>query len=147
MNKSRKIAVGLALVGSLALAACGGDSDGGSASGSGTGNDCTSGKTLTEGVLTIGTGNPAFSPWVENDAPESGEGFEAAVAYAVAEELGFGAENVTWVRTSFDEAIQPGAKNFDFNLQQFSITEEHKANVTFSDPYYFSNQGLVCFAK
>ena len=146
MNKSRKIAVGLALVGSLALAACGGDSDGGSASGSGTGNDCTAGKTLTEGVLTIGTGNPAFSPWVENDAPESGEGFEAAVAYAVAEELGFGAENVTWVRTSFDEAIQPGAKNFDFNLQQYSITEERKQTVTFSDPYYTTNQAIVGYA-
>ncbi len=146
MNTSRKIAVGLALVGTLALAACGGDSDGGSASGSGTGNDCTSGKTLAEGVLTIGTGNPAFSPWVENDAPESGEGFEAAVAYAIADELGFGAENVTWVRTSFDEAIQPGAKNFDFNLQQYSITEERKQTVTFSDPYYTTNQAIVGYA-
>ena len=146
MNTSRKIAVGLALVGSLTLAACGSDSDGGSASGSGSGNDCTAGKTLTEGVLTIGTGNPAFSPWVENDAPESGEGFEAAVAYAVAEELGFGTENVTWVRTSFDEAIQPGAKNFDFNLQQYSITEERKQTVTFSDPYYTTNQAIVGYA-
>jgi polar amino acid transport system substrate-binding protein len=146
MNRKNKIAVGLALVGTLALAACGGDSDGGSASGSGTGNDCTSDKTLSEGVLTIGTGNPAFSPWVENDAPESGEGFEAAVAYAVAEELGFSAENVSWVRTSFDEAIQPGAKNFDFNLQQYSITDERKQTVTFSDPYYTTNQAIVGYA-
>ena len=146
MNRKIKIAVSLALVGTLALAACGGDSDGGSASGSGTGNDCTSGKTLSEGVLTIGTGNPAFSPWVENDAPESGEGFEAAVAYAVAEEMGFSAENVTWVRTSFDEAIQPGAKNFDFNLQQYSITEERKQTVTFSDPYYTTNQAIVGYS-
>jgi polar amino acid transport system substrate-binding protein len=146
MNRKNRIVVGLALVGTLALAACGGDSDGGSASGSGTGNDCTSGKTLSEGVLTIGTGNPAFSPWVENDAPESGEGFEAAVAYAVAEELGFSAENVSWVRTSFDEAIQPGAKNFDFNLQQYSITDERKQTVTFSDPYYTTNQAIVGYA-
>ena len=146
MNRKNKIVVGLALVGTLALAACGGDSDGGSASGSGTGNDCTSGKTLSEGVLTIGTGNPAFSPWVENDAPESGEGFEAAVAYAVAEEMGFSAENVTWVRTSFDEAIQPGAKNFDFNLQQYSITDERKQTVTFSDPYYTTNQAIVGYS-
>jgi polar amino acid transport system substrate-binding protein len=146
MNRKNKIAVGLALVGTLALAACGGDSDGGSASGSGTGNDCTLDKTLSEGVLTIGTGNPAFSPWVENDAPESGEGFEAAVAYAVAEELGFSAENVSWVRTSFDEAIQPGAKNFDFNLQQYSITDERKQTVTFSDPYYTTNQAIVGYA-
>ena len=60
--------------------------------------------------------------------------------------MGFTDENVVWVRTGFDEAIQPGAKNFDFNLQQFSITEERKANVTFSDPYYSTNQALVGFA-
>jgi len=112
----------------------------------GTGNECATGKTLEEGKLTIGTGNPAYSPWVENDAPESGEGFEAAVAYAVAEELGFDAANVAWVRTSFDEAIQPGAKNFDFNLQQYSITDERKKTVSFSDPYYTSNQAIVGFA-
>ncbi len=112
----------------------------------GTGNECTAGKTLDEGKLTIGTGNPAYSPWVENDAPETGEGFEAAVAYAVAEELGFSKDAVAWVRTSFDEAIQPGAKNFDFNLQQYSITDERKKTVSFSDPYYTSNQAIVGFA-
>ena len=53
-----------------------------------------------------------------DDAPESGQGFEAAVAYAVAGEMGFANEDVVWVRSSFDEAIQPGAKNFDFNMQQ-----------------------------
>ena len=147
MNKTTRLAASIALIGSLALAACGGggDSTEESASSGGTGNDCTAGKTLTEGKLTIATGNPAFSPWVENDAPESGEGFEAAVAYAVAEELGFGTDNVTWVRTSFDEAIQPGAKNFDFNLQQYSITEERKQTVSFSDPYYTTNQAIVGF--
>ncbi len=69
---------------------------------------CADGKTLTDGTLTIATGNPAYYPWVMNDAPESGEGFEAAVAYAVAEKMGFDADAVNWVRTSFDEAIQPG---------------------------------------
>ncbi|MBU3703153.1 MAG: amino acid ABC transporter substrate-binding protein [Ilumatobacteraceae bacterium] len=112
----------------------------------GVGNDCTKGKTLEEGVLTIGTGSPAYSPWVENDAPESGEGFEAAVAYLVAEAMYFSKENVKWVRTTFDEAIQPGAKNFDFNLQQYSITDERKKTVSFSDPYYTSNQAIVGFA-
>jgi polar amino acid transport system substrate-binding protein len=112
----------------------------------GTGNDCTTGKTLADGKLTIGTGSPAYSPWVENDKPESGEGFEAAVAYAVAEEMGFDDANVSWVRTTFDEAIQPGAKNFDFNLQQYSITDERKKTVSFSDPYYTSNQAIVGFA-
>ena len=79
---------------------------------------------VTDCKLTIATGEPAFYPWVIDDAPESGEGFEAAIAYAVAEQLGFDADDVVWVRTGFEEAIAPGAKDFDFNLQQFSITEE-----------------------
>lgn len=104
---------------------------------------CAKGKTLTEGTLTIATGNPAYYPWVMNDAPDSGEGFEAAVAYAIAEKMGFGQENVTWVRTSFDEAIQPGAKNFDFNMQQYSITPEREEMVDFSLPYYTSAMAVL----
>ena len=144
----RKSLIGLLAVAGLTLSACGGSStssDTTAAAGT-SGNECTTGKTLAEGKLTIGTGNPAFSPWVENDAPEAGEGFEAAVAYAVATQLGFSTENVSWVRTSFDEAIQPGAKNFDFNLQQYSITDERKQTVSFSDPYYTTNQAIVGYA-
>ena len=160
--KQRSIRVRLLALGAVAtlgLAACGGSDSADEAAteevteetvaeevAGGTGNDCTAGKTLVEGKLTIGTGNPAYEPWVVGDKPESKEGFEAAVAYGVAGELGFSDENVVWVRTGFDEAIQPGAKNFDFNLQQFSITEERKANVTFSEPYYSTNQALVGFA-
>jgi polar amino acid transport system substrate-binding protein len=99
--------------------------------------------TITPGKLTIGTGLPAYAPWVLEDTPESGEGFEAAVAYAIAAELGFAAEDVVWVRTTFEEAIAPGAKNFDFNLQQYTITEERKANVDFSEPYYETTQAVV----
>jgi polar amino acid transport system substrate-binding protein len=80
---------------------------------------------------------------VLDDKPESKKGFEAAVAYAVAAELGIEDASVKWVRTTFDEAIQPGAKNFDFNLQQYSITEERKQTVTFSDGYYTTNQAIV----
>ena len=100
------------------------------------GGHCAAGKTLEEGVLTIATGNPAYYPWVLDDAPESGQGFEAAVAYALAEEMGFAADDVVWVRSSFDEAIQPGAKNFDINMQQYSITAERDQVVDFSAPYY-----------
>jgi len=153
MRKSANKCALLALVaiGSLALGACGSssssaDTTAAAATASGTGNECTAGKTLADGKLTIGTGNPAFSPWVENDAPESGEGFEAAVAYAVATAMGYDKANVAWVRTSFDEAVQPGAKNFDFNLQQYSITEERKQTVSFSDPYYSTNQAIVGYA-
>ncbi len=107
------------------------------------GNACTEGKTLTEGVLTIATGNPAYYPWVMDDAPESKAGFEAAVAYAIAGEMGFADDAVTWVRTSFDEAIQPGAKNFDFNMQQYSITPEREEMVDFSLPYYSSAMAIL----
>ena len=101
--------------------------------------------TIESGMLTIATGEPAYYPWVIDDAPESGEGFEAAVAYAVATQLGFSKDEVKWVRTTFDSAVTPGEKNFDFNLQQFSITEERKAAVDFSSPYYTAPQAIVSF--
>ncbi len=107
------------------------------------GGHCAAGKTLTDGKLTIATGNPAYFPWVMDDAPESGEGFEAAVAYAVANEMGFADEDVVWVRAGFDESIQPGAKNFDFNLQQYSITEEREKMVDFSLPYYSAAMAVL----
>jgi polar amino acid transport system substrate-binding protein len=107
------------------------------------GNECTQGKTLEDGVLTIATGNPAYFPWVIDDAPETKQGFEAAVAYAIANEMGFADDAVTWVRTSFDEAIQPGAKNFDINMQQYSITPEREEMVDFSLPYYTSAMAIL----
>lgn len=109
-------------------------------------NDAGELQTITAGKLTIGTGLPAYYPWVLEDTPESGEGFESAVAYAVAEQLGFAPEDVIWVRTTFEEAIQPGPKNFDFNLQQYSITEERKAAVDFSSPYYNTAQTVITIA-
>jgi len=98
---------------------------------------------VTDGKLTIATGEPAYYPWVIDDAPESGEGFEAAIAYAVAEELGFSKEDVVWVRTGFDEVIAPGPKTFDFNLQQFSITADRAEVVDFSSPYYETTQVVI----
>ena len=99
--------------------------------------------TITEGKLTIATGEPAYYPYVIDDAPDSGEGFEAAVAYAVAEEVGYDAADVVWVRTTFEAAIQPGPKDFDFNLQQYTITEERAQNVDFSIPYYSTPQAVI----
>jgi len=107
------------------------------------GHLCYEGKTIEEGKLTIATGNPAYYPWVHNDAPESGEGFEAAVAYAVAAEMGVAAEDVVWVRTSFDEAIQPGVKNFDLNMQQYSITPARDEVVDFSEAYYAAPMAVL----
>ena len=121
----------------LALSAC--TSGSGDSEGAGAAN-------VTEGKLTIATGEPAYAPWVLNDDPESGEGFEAAVAYAVAEEMGYAKEDVVWVRTSFDAAIAPGPKDFDLNLQQFSVTDERKKAVDFSSPYYETTQAVVAAA-
>jgi polar amino acid transport system substrate-binding protein len=103
--------------------------------------------TITEGKLTIGTGEPAYYPYVIDDDPTTGQGFEAAVAYALAEELGFAPEDVVWVRTTFEAAIQPGPKDFDFNLQQYTITEERAQNVDFSDSYYSTPQAIITVAS
>lgn len=107
--------------------------------------ECAAGLTLDEGVLTVATGEPAFPPYVIDDDPTSGEGFEAAVAYAVAGEMGFDADAVEWIRTPFEAAIQPGPKDFDFNLQQFSISPEREEAVSFSLPYYTSTQAIIAF--
>jgi polar amino acid transport system substrate-binding protein len=112
------------------------------AASSGSAQECAAGKTITDGTLTIATGEPAFPPYVIDDKPESGEGFEAAVAAAVAKEMGFAPASTKWVRTTFDAAIAPGPKDFDFNLQQYTVTAERKAVVDFSDGYYSAAQAV-----
>ena len=99
----------------------------------------------TPGQLTVATGEPAFEPWVVDDDPTNGQGFESAVVYAMAEKMGFTADQVVWIRTGFDEAIAPGPKEFDINVQQYSITEERDEVVDFSVPYYVTQQALVAY--
>lgn len=106
-------------------------------------SECAAGNTLKDGVLTIATGNPAYYPWVMDNDPSSGKGFEAAVAYEVAKRMGFESDNVEWTSASFDQSIQPGVKEFDFNMQQFSITEERKKVVDFSIPYYSAAMAVL----
>ena len=98
---------------------------------------------VASGKLTIGTGQPPYFPWVIDHTPQSGKGSESAVAYAVADKLGFAKKDVVWVRSTFDQAIAPGEKDFDFNLQQFSITDQRKADVDFSSPYYETTQTVI----
>lgn len=119
---------------------------GGMASGAWAADTCAAGKTLHDGVLTIATGNPAYFPWVIDDDPASGQGFEAAVALEIAKRMGFEGDAVQWVRTTFDQAIQPGAKDFDFNLQQYSITPERDEFIDFSLPYYTAAQSVIVLA-
>jgi len=135
--RPRLLAVASATALALSLAACA-SSPGGSPSG-----DPADEGYVTPGKLTIATGETAYYPYVIDDKPETGEGFEAAVAYAVAEELGFSKDDVVWVRTSFESAIAPGPKTFDFNIQQYTITDERKQSVDFSSPYYSASQAVV----
>lgn len=134
----RAALAGIALT-ALALTGC-------AASGTPSGEETTASADegyITPGKLTIATGDIAYEPYVVNDDPASGEGFEAAIAYAIADELGFAPEDVEWVRTSFEAAIAPGPKDFDFNIQQYTITDERKQAVDFSSPYYSASQAVV----
>jgi len=99
--------------------------------------------TKTPGKLTIGTDNPAYEPWFKDNKPENGQGFESAVAYAVADRLGYAQGDVTWVRVAFNTAIAPGPKDFDFDINQFSITDDRKKAVDFSGPYYLVRQTVI----
>ena len=99
--------------------------------------------TRTAGTLTVATDQPVYQPWYVDDKPENGQGFESAVAYAIADQLGYPKDKVTWSRVPFNAAIQPGPKAFDLNLTEFSITDERKQAVDFSAPYYDVKQAVV----
>ena len=102
--------------------------------------------TLTPGALTIGTDSPAYPPYFVDDDPTNGQGFESAVAYAVAEGLGFTPEEVAWTVVPFNKSYAPGNKDFDFDINQISITPERAEVVTFSDGYYTVNQAVIALA-
>jgi polar amino acid transport system substrate-binding protein len=100
-------------------------------------------QTKTAGTLTIGTDNPAYEPWFSDNKPSNGKGFESAVAYQVAQRLGYPADKVTWVSVTFNNAIAPGPKAFDFDINEFSITDDRKKAVDFSSPYYLVRQTVI----
>jgi polar amino acid transport system substrate-binding protein len=101
--------------------------------------------------LTIGTDNPAFPPWYGGSPghgwkvsdPYSGKGYESAVAYALAKQLGFGKSEVTWKFTPFNNSFAPGKKAFDFDINQISFTPDRAKVVDFSDSYYDVAQSVV----
>jgi polar amino acid transport system substrate-binding protein len=105
--------------------------------------DCVQGKTMKDGVLTIATDSPAYDPWFNNNDPSNGKGYESAVAYAVAKQLGFDPSSVTWVKEPFNKSYAPGAKNFDFDINQISINPDRAKAVDFSDGYYTASQALI----
>ena len=101
--------------------------------------------TVNPGMLTVGTDTPAYPPYFSDDDPTNGEGFESAIAYAVGSQLGFAPMDVKWEVVPFNTSYAPGNKNFDFDINQISITPERAEVVDFSDGYYTVNQAVVAF--
>ncbi|MEP6665850.1 MAG: ABC transporter substrate-binding protein [Nocardioidaceae bacterium] len=108
-----------------------------------TANACADPQTIQPDVLTIATDTPAFEPWFKGDDPTNAKGYESAVAYAVAKEMGFGADKVTWTKVPFNSSYQPGPKKFDFDINEISINAKRAGSVTFSDGYYSAAQAII----
>jgi polar amino acid transport system substrate-binding protein len=137
-------------------AACGSDSGGGSspspspaASATPAADACAKGALAlkTPATLTVGTDKPAYPPYFKNDKPENGKGFESAVAYAIADKLGFAKDEVKWTIVPFNSSYAPGPKTFDFDVNQISITPARAKRVDFSTPYYTAPQAVVALKK
>jgi polar amino acid transport system substrate-binding protein len=136
----------------LLVASCGGDDDTSSATATSTAGaaakpaaacDNASLDLKSSGTLTVGTDKPAYPPYFEDDKPANGKGFESAVAYAVAKELGFTPDRVKWIVVPFNASYAPGDKKFDFDVNQISITPKRAEHVDFSSPYFTAPQAVV----
>jgi polar amino acid transport system substrate-binding protein len=147
---SSRLAVLLSTIAlALVVGACGGDDDESTGSAGGAAapaaDACSTDRLALKepGTLTIGTDKPAFPPYFEDDDPTNGKGFESAVAYAVAAELGFANDQVKWITVPFNSSYAPGPKQFDFDINQISITPQRAERVDFSDPYFTAPQAVV----
>jgi polar amino acid transport system substrate-binding protein len=144
----RKLPVLIVFVlGLAALAGCGSSSDDTDSTSPATASaaDCTPNKldTHSDGVLTVATDEPAYPPYFVDDDPSNGKGFESAVAFAIAKQLGFEKAKVKWTVEPFNASFAPGPKDFDFDVNQISITPVREKAVDFSKPYYTANQAVV----
>ena len=149
----RTLAVLAAATATALIAACGSSSPsatstaGTSPSASATAASCSNAAIQQDlyqrGVLTVATDKPAYPPWFENYNPSNGKGYESAVAYAIARQLGFTRSQVHWAYEPFDASYSPGPKKFDFDINEISYTPQRATAVTFSDSYYDVQQALV----
>jgi polar amino acid transport system substrate-binding protein len=132
-----------------ALAACGSTStpSSGGTSTAGAASKCTNAgiqnELYTKGVLTVATDNPVYTPWFVSNKPSNGQGYESAVAYAIAAQLGFKKSQVVWVTEPFSSSYAPGPKKFDFDINEISYTPQRAQAVTFSSSYYDVQQAIV----
>jgi polar amino acid transport system substrate-binding protein len=139
------------LIGS-AVAACGSTSSGSTASSGGSSpassaSNCSytgiQNELYTKGVLTVATDNPVYTPWFVSNKPSNGQGYESAVAYAIAAQMGFKKSQVVWVTEPFSSSYAPGPKKFDFDINEISYTPQRAQAVTFSASYYDVQQAIV----
>jgi polar amino acid transport system substrate-binding protein len=150
----RRILPAIAIAASAAvLAACGSSGGGGSAAASPSASATPSVAACSnagiqkdlyaKGALTVATDTPAYSPWFISNNPSNGKGYESAVAYAIAKQLGFTAAQVHWTREPFNNSYAPGPKKFDFDINEISYSAQRATAVTFSDSYYDVDQALI----
>lgn len=127
------------------VAGCGSSTSSDSSNNTVAAADCTPDKmqTQTAGELTVATDKPAYPPYFVDDDPTNGKGFESATAYAIADQLGYSPSEVNWVTVPFNSSYAPGPKDFDFDVNQISITPARAEHVDFSTPYYEANQAVV----
>ena len=151
MNRNRLVLLLIAVFALAVFVGCGSSDDDSSSDSTASTDGATTASscapedlnTFKDGVLTIGTDQPAYPPYFEDDDPTNGRGFESALGYAIAGELGFNKSEVEWATVQFDASYRPGPKDFDFDLNQISITPEREKAVSFSVPYYTANQAVL----
>jgi polar amino acid transport system substrate-binding protein len=146
------LATALAAAALPLLAACGSDDSSSSSATSTTpaptvttaNDDCQKGRLdlVNSGQLTVATDKPAYPPYFVDDKPSNGKGFESAVAYAIAQKLGFTPAEVKWTVEPFNSSYAPGPKKFDFDVNQISISPARAKRVDFSRPYYTAPQAV-----
>ena len=146
MRPIRLLSFLLAVTASIGVAACGSTSSSStSSSTAASAAACTKDQLalVKSGTLTVGTDKPGYPPYIIDDKPANGQGFESAVSYAIAKELGFTPAQVKWVVVPFNSSYAPGPKNFDFDINQISITPKRATAVSFSSPYYTAPQAVL----
>jgi polar amino acid transport system substrate-binding protein len=144
---STAAAAGLAACGSSGAPTAGSTSPAGGSTSPASAASCTyqgiQHELYAKGTLTVATDKPAYPPWFENNDPANGKGYESAVAYAIAKQLGFKSSQVHWAYEPFNASYAPGPKKFDFDVNEISYTPERATAVTFSNSYYDVQQALV----
>jgi polar amino acid transport system substrate-binding protein len=156
MSPLRLLVAAVLVPAALILSACGSDDSSSSsttastAAAAATGaGDCQKDQLSlrTAGQLTVATDKPAYPPYFADDDPSNGKGYESAVAYAIAKQLGFSPAEVKWTVVPFNSSYAPGPKKFDFDVNQISISPARAKRVDFSKPYYTAPQAVVALSK